>query len=218
MAPFPIARYLVPARPPEIPEGATVVSERMLAGLPHRIVVGGDTQLVVVFPTGLGTFWRDAQPTLPVALSTAETDPTGSAPASEELDSPRLYLQMRRADRTLGSRPLHAGACILLPDNGGGLTGVQYEVWCIGYALHAGTVRGPGDFGSSISLAWRRVDAATAHFLTPPLNLHALPRLLPKVVESWNSTRVSLDQPLTIQGSVKLRRSPIDASVDAINL
>lgn len=219
MEPFPISRYLVPATAPAQPSDATLVGEPMAAGMPHAITIAKDTQLVIVFPTGLGTFWRDADPTTRVTSADEETGPLQPGASQEPLSQPQLMIQLRQAGHILASRPLRAGGHLLLPDNGGGATGPQYEVWITDFALFAGTMRGGGDYGSRIALAWRRADAAVSDFGTPPVNVHLLPRLVPKLrLESWPKVRFVVDRPLTIFDSVKLRRMSIDAIADAVKL
>ena len=87
--------------------------------------------------------------------------------------APRLVVLM--GGRTLGSVPLVAGTRRSVPDSGG--SGEVVELAIVGWELHAGTLRGAGDFGSRLELSWRRTDRAGDTFEPPPPNAQLLGRL-----------------------------------------
>jgi hypothetical protein len=70
----------------------------------------------------------------------------------------------------VGAVPLVAGGRRLVPDAGAADGGVAVELVLLAWELRAGTVRGPGEFGSRLALAWRRADRGAAEFSPPPIN------------------------------------------------
>ena len=171
--PVPIARELVPARPAPPPEAFTQVSSRISGALPHLIPLEGDATLVVVVPTGLAAQWRDADPTQTISSSAPafevrdkeedEREPIGAvghAPA-------RMFL--RAGGSLRGGLPLTASVRRKIPDSGEP-TPVPVEVMLIDWRLHAGDLRGAGDFGSQVRFAWRRLDRGTARFAAPSIS------------------------------------------------
>jgi len=172
MPPIPVQRYLVPAQKPTTPEGFTQVDVRILTGLPYPIPLTGDLQLIVVLPTGLAVPWRDADATALVSSSEAElspsTPPTDFTLADVTRASFRLIVQQSR--RTIGVIPLVAGLRRVVPDSGSNNLGGQIELVILEWDVRAGSVRGAGDFGSRLSLAWRRANQATLQFSPPPIN------------------------------------------------
>jgi hypothetical protein len=87
-----------------------------------------------------------------------------------------LRLVVERSNVVLGVVPFAAGLRQVVP-NDGGTRGVAIEIVVLAWDLRAGTVRGPGDFGSRISLAWRTADRASAEFAPPPINANLARRL-----------------------------------------
>ncbi len=176
---IPVQHYLVPESAPAAPEGFTVVDERILNGLPHAIRLDPETRLVLLVPTGLAKSWRDADPEAIVSrsdegLAPVEAgidDPVGS------VERPPARLLLRSGTRTLASVPLVPGLRRCLPDAGLPDSGARVEVVILSWDLRAGSMRGAGDFGSRIALAWRYADRAVERFSTPPPNPNVVPRL-----------------------------------------
>jgi hypothetical protein len=73
--------------------------------------------------------------------------------------------------------PLVVGRRRLLPDGGRHEHPMRIELAVLGWDIRAGSLRGPGDFGSRIRLAWRSADRSVELFSTPPVVPHILPRL-----------------------------------------
>jgi hypothetical protein len=174
--PIPVNRYLVPGGTPSAPDGFTLVDQEMLQGLPYVIPLDGDARLLLILPNGLAVTWRDADPAAVVTRSDEELAPAAAGftlPIADEVRPPaRLLLQT--GNTPAAAVPLAAGRRTFVPDSG---AGVSFEIAILSWDLRAGTLRGPGSFGSRISLAWRKADAAVDQFATPPPNVRAIERL-----------------------------------------
>lgn len=170
MDPIPISRYLISDTRPSAPADFTSVTAVVLAGLPHVITIDQSTRLLVMVPTGLATTWRDLDPSTVISDSNAEVEPyaapTVPTPPGDAAFAPaRLMLQVN--NRTMATMPLVAGVRRMLPD-GASAGGVRLELDVISWTLTSGSMRGAGDFGSRLTLAWRRANAAVDQFSTPP--------------------------------------------------
>ncbi|TQJ22917.1 hypothetical protein FBZ33_3179 [Micromonospora sp. A202] len=184
MPPFPIDRYLLPETPVEVPDGFTEVRQSLTAGLPHRVELGAGVHAVLILPTGLARQWLNTDPLAVVSSSADDLAPRPAPPAVPPppalVGRVPLRLVVRQGTRILGSVPLAAGLRRVCPDAGPAVaataqparaaTPIVVEVVVLGWLLHAGTVRGSGDYGSSIALAWRRADRAADQFGPPPIN------------------------------------------------
>jgi len=177
MPPFPIDRYLLPETPIEVPDGFTEVRQSLTAGLPHRVELGAGVHAVLILPTGLARQWLDTDPLAVVSSSADDLAPRPAPPATPQAPAlvgrVPLRLVVRQGTRILGSVPLATGLRRVCPDAGlateaGPSTAV--EVLVLAWLLHAGTVRGSGDYGSTVTLAWRPADRAVDQFGPPPIN------------------------------------------------
>jgi hypothetical protein len=179
MPPVHIQGYLTPDTKPAAPEGFAQVDETITAGLPHRIELTQESALIVVVPTGVATLWRDSDPLAVVSQSDPDLAPFDVKAVAGPLVPARLIVQ--RSGAPFASLLLAAGLRRLVTDSGQNLDGARLEFVILSWEIHAGSLRGPGDFGSRISLAWRNADSAAPHFQTPPshpLLLDRLPRRL----------------------------------------
>ncbi|HEX7245270.1 MAG TPA: hypothetical protein VF245_06885 [Solirubrobacterales bacterium] len=157
--PVPMLERLSPAPLATPPAGFARVTESIRGGLPHRIELGPVT-LALIAPTGVAATWRDADPRTPVGSSAeglASFDPTAAAPTAPASRLP-LRLIALHEDRIVASLPLRAGRLRLVAAAGGEGSAALVELVVLGWELHAGTLRGAGDAGSRIDLAWRRAD------------------------------------------------------------
>jgi hypothetical protein len=175
-APIPVARRLVPETQAQVEtEGFTRVREQLPAGLPHTIAGGEGLQLVLVVPTGLAVTWRDSDPTAVVTDSAPEHaahDPAAATP----LPRPPARLILRDGAGVLEAVALAANRRLWLPDTGRSDTGVRIELIVLGWDIRAGSLRGPGDVGSWIELAWRIADRAADEFSPPGVSSDVLER------------------------------------------
>jgi hypothetical protein len=169
--PIPVARELTPDPDLTPPAGFIVLEEPLVDGLPHRVPLGADLVGVLTVPTGLALTWRDADPSEPVSRSGNQLVPaagTGGG-STGAVDRPPVRLFVLRGDQILGALPLVVGRRGRIGDNGLA-PGVQLEVVALAWELRVGTLRGPGDAGARLALAWRRVDAAADAFAAPPIH------------------------------------------------
>jgi hypothetical protein len=180
-AAIPIARYLVPetAAPPS---ELTRVTQAISRGLPHTIDLDGDLKLVLTVPNGVAAVWRDSDPTAVVSRSSDQVaaSPRPQAGQAEPLGAiayapARLYLE--RGQTTLACVPLVSGLRRTIPDTGRDDAGVRIELLVVAWDLRAGSLRGAGDFGSFVDLAWRRAGRAGDRFDVPPLSPRVAVRL-----------------------------------------
>lgn len=177
MIPIPVAGYLVPEHTSLTPDGFTRVDEPMTRGLPHTITLDRATRATVVLPSGLARAWRDADPG--AVVSTSDDEHAAFRPNARVDDSAArapLRLVVERSNVVLGVVSVAAGVRRFVPD-GGTDRGAAIEIVVIAWDLRAGTVLGPGDFGSRITLAWRIADTGSAEFAPPPINANLARRL-----------------------------------------
>jgi len=173
--PIPITRYLVPDQQPTAPDGFTPVATTITQGLPQTIPLDGTYRLVLVVPTGLAITWRDAAPDTLVTTSDDElaAQPDHALDFETLLSRCPAQLQVRlTAGGVAATLPLVEGLRQVVPLGNGRL-----EILCLSWTITAGSMRGAGDFGSRISLAWRYADQPAPTFAPPPLNPYLLARL-----------------------------------------
>jgi hypothetical protein len=156
------------------PEGFALVQEPVAQGLPHVVPLSATSRLLLVIPHGVITQWRDADPAAVVTRSDEELTPQAVPSAISRVP---LKLLLQTGVKIAGAAPVVAGLPWFLPD---GDSGVQYEVTVLSWDIRAGSLRGPGPYGSQISLAWRVADQAVDNYSTPPIGFQVAERLEPK--------------------------------------
>jgi hypothetical protein len=217
MPAFPISRYLVPAQPAASDARFTQLQAAVTTTLPFAVALDGQTSLRLSIPTGLGVQWLDADPSAILSSSAMERgpQPVPALPLAP-LDRTPLRLYVRSGGAVSAAIPLVAGLQATFASSPGG--GTNYEVRIIDWEIRVGNVHGDGNFGSYVTLAWRRADAAAMQFSTPPVNPNLwwrLPVLRIPRIESWLNVRVRV--PVTLAESLVLRRGAYDV-VSAINV
>lgn len=172
MPSFPGAHLLVSATVPTLSGDYTIVRSAMTNGLPHIIDVTQDLRLKVTLATGLMQTWLDADPSALVASSDDELHPrpNGSGDDIGGVSRPALRLALIKGGSALSTMPAANAVQRSLPDAGDGAQGVALDIVLLGWSIFAGTLRGPGDFGSFIHLGWKTADAAVSEFAPPAMN------------------------------------------------
>lgn len=172
---FPISRVLVPRQAPALPTALAPENRSLTQGLPERLSLDASASLVVVVPQGLATAWRDADPTDVVTASAPELLPTtrhASDPVAGVVRAPAQLLVLL-GGVLAGAVSLGVGLhARVVPAAGNGL-----ELVVTGWTIAAGSMRGAGDFGSSIQFGWRRLGAGSAEFQPPALDPRVAQRL-----------------------------------------
>lgn len=161
-------RHLVPAGPPPVPEGFTLVESRITQGVPHTITLDSEFSLLLVVPTGLARSWLAAPPAAVVTSSQPQLSATGpvvdDGPVDDTLrPGAPARLVVLRAGALAGAIALSANAQAVIPE-ASPVPGTRIAVVIRGWDVRAGSLRGPGDVGSFISVAWRRVDQGAVLF------------------------------------------------------
>ncbi|AIE86495.1 hypothetical protein [Fimbriimonas ginsengisoli] len=181
MPTYPAARLLVSADPPVLPDDFQIVRSNMVNGLPHYVDLTKNTRLKIVLPTGLLQPWLDSDPSALAATSEDEKAPH-STDAPEEIGGvsrPALRFAASIAGATIATAPFALGARRTLRDDGDPATGAAIEVALLDWRVYAGTVRGPGDFGSYVQFGWRVANRAVDNFGPPVINPFLWHRLIP---------------------------------------
>jgi len=180
--PIPVQRFLVPDQNPVAPEGFVEVSEAILGGLPHIIQLDQEVKLVLFVATGLAATWRDVDPTTVVSQSDGELAPAAAGGDFPIADVRRAaaHVAVKVGSAIVASVPLAAGLRRVLPDAGDSDGGSRIELLVLSWDIRAGSLRGPGDFGSRVRLAWRRADKAVEKFSTSSVSSQIVARLEPE--------------------------------------
>jgi hypothetical protein len=208
MPPIPMAGHLVPAQAPALPPSFTLVQQPLTAGLPFTFALDAHWSVTLRYPTGVMLPWLDADPHA-VASSDASERAAPAAAAGVTLRDP-VRVAVARNGATRAVVPLSAGRRALVVDDG--VRPAALEIVIERWTIAAGTVCGPGDFGSSLALAWRDASAAIDVFATPPLQplvVLRLPRQVTPVltVRPFVSVTAKLiDRELVSLGSLPIRR------------
>jgi hypothetical protein len=187
LAPIPVNALLTPDPATAPPPGDPYVrlTQPIQTGLPYRIDIANGLALVLIAPIGLATVWRDADPR--ALLSSSPEEATASDPAALA-DAPTAASVVRVPLRVLllsggaiaASMALRVGRLALLPDHGGADQGTLVETIVLGWQVFAGSLRGSGDVGSSIDLAFRRADVGAKTFSPPAINPRVAQRRAPQ--------------------------------------
>lgn len=161
MPPLPIEAFLTPETSLLIPGGFVRSRQELTRGVPFQWPLESDLNLVLLVPTGFAAIWRDADPAAVISASSDEGRPHASPRGIDPQEHPPIRLLLRQGGATLATIPLVVGLFRVTPD-GDQATSI-IELFIIRWRLHAGCVRGPGDFGSFVEVAFRRVGNATVN-------------------------------------------------------
>lgn len=180
MDPIPVAGYLVPPTTLLMPDGFTRLETTLTGGLPASIDLDRELSLVLSLPTGLAMPWRHAPAADVVSMAADELEPVPDPPPPRDpMAEAPLRLQVRRGSSIVATTALSVGTRLRLPDGGDPAVGALVELVLLDWMLLAGSVRGTGNVGSRLVLAWRRADRAVSQFSEPPVNPYFEPRLPP---------------------------------------
>lgn len=176
---YPAAPLLVPAGAPAAPADFTVVRSSLTQGFPHFVDLTTGLRLKVTLPTGVLQPWLDADPSALVATSDDELLPRTATSAGDVADLPGCALRFAviRGGRFLATTPAALGPQRVLPDAGDPAQGVAVAIIPLGWRIAAGTLRGPGDFGSVIEFGWKIANLGADDFQLPVLNPYLRRRL-----------------------------------------
>lgn len=195
-----------PTSPPTTPPANfQLLTQSVTTGLPATFTLSDGFQAVLLFPTGFARRWIEADPGALLATSADERQPydPNAAEAFALTPRPPLRLLVRRNGRTLGAIPANVGVIRRISDSGDKADGVVIEVVLKAWEIYAGSVRGAGNFGSSIQMAWRLADRAVDTFGPPIINRRVL-RRRPPVQRIHSVVGLALD--LTLLRNRKLMR------------
>jgi hypothetical protein len=174
MTPLPMDRFLVPEKPTAIPAGFTRSRQELTRGVPFQWPLEADLRLVLLVPTGFAALWREADPGIVVSASAAETEPHIAPRGVDPLERPAIRILLRKGGETLSTAPLAAGLARVIPDADGRRSVI--DLYVADWLLHAGCLRGPGDYGSYVDVAWRRIDVGENTFSLAPIDPHVAAR------------------------------------------
>jgi len=173
MPPMPIEAFLTPETTLASPAGFARSRQELTRGVPFQWPLDSDVSLVLFVPTGVAAMWRELDPSIVVSSSLDEIRPHESPRGADPQEHPPLRLLLRHGRATLAAIPLAAGLSRVTPDGDSARTIIDLLI--LEWLLHAGCVRGPGDYGSFINVAWRRAEQGA--------NVHALAPIHPHVAE-----------------------------------
>lgn len=169
MPPLPMERFLTPEGSLVVPEGFIRSRQDLTRGVPFEWVIEGDLTLVLQVPTGFAVIWREEDPATLVSAVIEETQPHAPPRGADALERLPIRLLLRRARVPLATIPLAGGLRRIIPDGHAARSVIEFII--VDWLLHAGCVRGPGDYGSFIEVGWRRVDKAIDQILVPPFGV-----------------------------------------------
>jgi hypothetical protein len=164
MPPLAMDRFLVPEQSP-IPEPLARVRQDLVRGVPFEWPLSGDLSLALVVPTGNAVLWRDADPAAVVTEGGDEVAPHSPPRGADALERLPARLIVRQARAIRAVVPLATGLTRVVPDGDEAQTLVELAV--IAWRLHAGTIRGAGDYGSFVAIGWRLVGRGVSRIVDP---------------------------------------------------
>jgi hypothetical protein len=153
--------FLTPDTSLVIPDGFARSRQELTRGVPFRWPLESDLSLILFVPTGFATIWRDTDPATVIDAGDEETLPHAPPRGADPQAHPPIRILLRQGETTLATMPLAAGLFRIAPD--GDNTASILELFFSRWRLHAGCVRGPGDFGSFVEVAFRRVGPTTGN-------------------------------------------------------
>jgi hypothetical protein len=154
--PIPVARILVPPTS-DVPAGFETLQLQIRTALPVPIDLGAVGSLLLVVATGHALRWRDAD--------------AADVVSSPEHRGEPLVLLYRRNGTIAGTAPVVQGRHSPLPP-----ATPAVDLLVLDWEIRAGNVRGPGDFGSYLRLAWRAIPRGTDRFSPAPLHPQVVTR------------------------------------------
>ncbi len=167
---LPVIAALTPDVAQAAPAGFTHIDSAIRGGLPHVVAIAPRWRALLTLPTGSARAWLDLPPGTPV---------TNGAPR----------LRFQRDNVTVAVVPLVLGPVLEIVADGGS---VPLTVCVLGWSLRAGDLRGPGDYGSSLSLAVSVADRGTNAFGPLPPSDFVI-RLLPAAEKTESRTGHRID-------------------------
>ena len=162
MQPIPVDSLLVPDQQPAVPDGFTSARQGLTNGLPFTWSIASDLSLVLLASVGDAGVWRAADPATIASTSADEVAPHVPPRGADPREQLALRLVVRKAKATIAAVPLAAGLVRIAPDGDGAAS--VLELYIVGWTIHAGCVRGAGDYGSYIDVGWRRANVAATSF------------------------------------------------------
>jgi hypothetical protein len=179
MRPIPVEHYLVPEPDKLIPEGFTLLEQKILQGMPHTITLNDFLTLTLLIPNGLAHEWRDADPEAVVCTSEDEYKNLTQAEILSRSSLPRasVHLIVKHSQLFQESETAVIGQKLLSPSNGQPEYGIKLELVLFDWHITAGTMRSIGDYGSYIRLAWREQGKALDDYGIPPINPNIVRRI-----------------------------------------
>lgn len=158
-----ITRLAVPAKRVAVPEGFSRARFPIDRGMPATLQLTQEVEALAIIAGGLARAWETMD------SSTVVHDPA----ISETSSAMPIRLLFRMANKRLGVVPLALGPTQMIGQGEAGYLAVQFIDW----KIHAGSIRGGGDFGSFVELGWRHSRERPAEFVSPAAGQAVLRRL-----------------------------------------
>jgi hypothetical protein len=178
--------YIARLEAPPSDRVETTIESLVRGGLPHAFALIDGWEATLVVPTGLAHVWLETPPDVAIASDGPQRSPAG--PDNPPMETtPRLRLKREGAVQAV--LPLVVGWPFLVASRGGRRLVVTID----SFSLHAGDMRGPGNFGSFIKLSAANAGEAADVFGPAPPS-ESLYRILPLIlrIESRPGLKVLL--------------------------
>jgi hypothetical protein len=165
MAPIPVSRYLVPPDEPALPASFSTARIALTAGIPYTYALDARWSVILRYPTGLMNAWIAADASDVASSDAPERAPRPAGADIGPRDPVRLTVTLDKQTRAVV--PLTAGRRALIANDGADPAALELAI--LSWTITAGSVRGGGDSGAVLSLAWRDATRAVDAFATPPI-------------------------------------------------
>jgi hypothetical protein len=165
VAPVPVSRYLVPPGEPALPPSFSTARIALTAGIPYTYALDARWSVILRYPTGVMNAWTAADPGDVASSDAPERAPRPDGADDGPRDPVRLTVALDKQTRAVV--PLTAGRRALIADDGANPAALELAI--LSWTITAGSVRGRGDSGAALTLAWRDATRAVDVFAPPPL-------------------------------------------------